>query len=105
MTQTTHDLTRLPKWAQSEIKRLTQDNNHLRTKLAEGPEGSNVFADPYSDAARPLGVDTAVEFRIGESWGERFIVRLEGKRLFVSGGSSVCVHPRASNSFEVEVTR
>lgn len=93
----------LPKWAQREIYRLQADVASLTERLTAGPENSDTFADAYSDASRPLGKGTSVAFKFGPGWGKRFVVRLEGERLIVHGGSSVAVHPRASNLFEVSI--
>lgn len=100
-----HDITKLPKWAQAEIRRLRANEKHHLERLGHGPEGSDTFASPFSDAPTPLGEGTLVEFRFGEGWGERFHARLEGERLIVSGGSSIAVLPQASNVVEVAVTR
>jgi hypothetical protein len=97
------DLTRLPKWAQREIERLTRDVEHYKARLEVGPEDSDTFASPYSDAATPLGVGTVIEFRFGERWDAKIMARLEGDRLIVSGGSRIAVFPNASNVVEVGV--
>lgn len=84
--------------AQREISRLRADVEHYKAKLAIGPEDSRVFADPYSDAARPLGNSTTVAFYVEED-GARFLVRLDGEHLNVmlSHGNALHVVPAASN--------
>lgn len=99
----TRDRTKLPKWAQQELGRLERDLEHAQARLAEGPENSNTFADPYADSPRPLGEGTLIEYRFGESWGEKFSVRLEGDKLYVMGGSTLSIYPQSSNTFRVGV--
>jgi hypothetical protein len=53
---------RLPAWAQNKIGRLERDLEAARKTLAAGPEDSNVFAEPYSAARRPLGCGTMIQF-------------------------------------------
>jgi hypothetical protein len=100
-----HDITKLPKWAQREISRLTRDLVANKAKLAQGPENSNVFADPYSDAPRPLGRDTSISFRLTDEdrRSNRVIVRMDGDKLVIQGGDSLSILPRASNSFYVRI--
>lgn len=100
-----HNITKLPKWAQNEIQRLTRDLEDARSQLRAGPEDSDTFADPYSSAPRPLGKGPTIDFVFGEHWGEQFQARLEGKVLRVNGGNSIAVLPRASNLVEIEIVR
>lgn len=102
MARVEHDIERLPKWAQREIRRLTNDVEHLRTRLEAGPEDSDTFADAFSESKRPLGRGTQIEFRFGDRWDQRFMVRLEGRRLIVAGGERIAVRPQASNVVEIE---
>ena len=106
----TGDITKLPKWAQQEIKRLNQDLAYYRSKLQVGPDDSNTFADPYSDARRPLGHDTTIEFVLTN--GHKIRARLDRNsvnglydRLYVSGDDGIAVFPNASNSVEIQSIR
>ena len=99
------DRAKLPKWAQQELQRLEQDLAHAEEKLAAGPEDSNTFADPYADAARPLGRDTTVEFRFGPETSEKIQVRIDGDKLYVYGGDSLAIAPRSSNAIYVKAER
>ena len=99
------DVTKLPKWAQQEIGRLERDLEDARRRLSEGPMDSNTFADPYSESPRPLGRDTLIEFRAGETFGERFRVYLRDGVLEVGGGDGVAVLPRASNVVEIKLSK
>lgn len=54
---------RLPKWAQQEIERLQRSVEWWQQQASVGPEDSTVFAEPHSDAPRPLGTDPVVRFQ------------------------------------------
>ena len=99
------DITKLPKWAQAEIERLTRDLESAYAKLNVGPEDSDTFADPYSEARQPLGKGTSIVFEFGEGHGKRINARLEGETLVVQGGDSLIVQPRASNSIYLRTER
>lgn len=88
---------RLPKWAQQEIERLERDLAYAKERLAEGDSESRVFADPYADPPRPLGYDTAVEFRFGDHWSDKIHIRIDGDGLKVMGGSRLSITPEAAN--------
>jgi hypothetical protein len=101
------DVTKLPKWAQFEIQRLEQDNATYLARLSEGPD-SDTFADPYSDAKRPLGKGTIIQFDLGERFGQRINCRIDtlqnGERVLdVMGGDTVTIEPQSSNAFRVRV--
>lgn len=95
---------RLPKWAQQEIVRLERDLAYAKARLADDPGNSRVFADPYSDPPRPLGYDTAIDFRFGEAWSERITVRIDRGGLKLHGGSTLLITPDASNVIHVETS-
>lgn len=95
------DRTRLPKWAQREIERLENDLASANRKLAEGPEDSDTFADPYSDTPRPLGKGTSVEFRLGPEIADKIHVRIERGKVNVYGGDYLRIYPQASNVINV----
>lgn len=101
----TGDVTKLPKWAQSEICRLERDLATAYEKLTAGPEDSNTFADPYGEAERPLGDSPNIVFKWGDRHTERITVRLEGESLSIQGGDQIMVHPRASNSVYIKIGR
>lgn len=100
MAKQEYDRTKLPKWAQQELTRLERNLEHAKSKLAQGPENSRVFADPYSDTPRPLG-DAHIEFRVGPGIGQKFSVRIEGTDLYVMGSDGLAVFPEASNVVRV----
>jgi hypothetical protein len=84
------------------LSRLERDLARAKERLADGPEGSRVFADPYADPPRALGADTHIEFRLGESWADKVTVQIDGTGVRVMGGSSLVVKPMASNVIHVE---
>lgn len=96
------DLTKLPKWAQQEIERLQHDLEWAKGKLTAGPEDSDTFANPYSDAT-PLGKGTIIAFHTDEK-GSYFNVRMrENGELDIhysprGGAQAIGVVPSASNS-------
>lgn len=98
-----YDRTNLPKWAQNEISRLERDLAYERDKLAQGPENSNTFAEPYATTPRPLGENPNIEFRLGDKWGDKINVRIEGDKLQILGGSRITIFPESSNTFSVGV--
>lgn len=103
----TGDVTKLPKWAQQRIQTLERNLEHYKKRLEAGPANSRVFADPYSDARRPLGWDTVIQFDLGEEgeWGKKIEVRIDGKGVKVMGGSRLAVFPSAANSIQVRSFR
>ena len=96
----------LPKWAQNELARLERDLEYTRAKLAQAPDDSRVFANPYSDAPQPLG-DADVEFRVNDH--DKFKVGLDDVRdgtvLTVYGGDTLQIEPQASNVVRVRLRR
>jgi hypothetical protein len=102
-----HDISGLPKWAQTEIQRLQRNESSYIARLSAGPEDSDTFADPYSDARRPLGKGTSIEFDLD---GTKVRVRLDRTHdgtpyLDVNGVDGLAVYPRASNSVMIRVER
>jgi hypothetical protein len=94
---------RLPKWAQTEIRRLREDVVYYKKKASVGPEGSNTFLDPYSEVAKPLGENPTIGFGIWETG--QFVVRYNGTSLSVtmSGGRRglISVIPVSGNVVEL----
>jgi hypothetical protein len=105
MRPSERDVTKLPQWAQRRIEKLERDLAHARDKLSQGPENSDTFADAYSENPRPLGQGTTIRFVYGDRWHQQFQARLDGDTLHVSGGNSIFIEPRASNSVYVKVGR
>lgn len=108
--QAEHDLTRIPKWARTEIERLRADNAYLSEKLAAGPADSDVFADPYNETPRPLGRGTIIEFGDKDSAGGAWNVELRDGELRVSLRSlrlqgAVAVIPWSSSSVRIRSVR
>jgi hypothetical protein len=82
--------------------RLQREAQHWKALVAVGPDESDTFADPYSDAPRPLGHAVDIEFVttsgaklracLGRDQVSGLIDRLE-----ISGDSLITVNPRAAN--------
>lgn len=107
MPAPTRNYAALPKWARQEIARLTRDLESARAQLAAGPEESNTFADPYSEAPRPLGKDTTIEFHVGDN---KLRVRIDrtsrgDEYIDVNGGDMLQIEPRASNGVMIRMRR
>jgi hypothetical protein len=104
-----HDLTKLPKWAQTEIETLRMRVAERDARLAVGPEDSTVFMDPYADVPKPLGDDPTIEFAVGDLYGMRQYIHVsrvrgtEGLRIYAS--EALAIRPSASNVVEVYNTR
>lgn len=109
MKREERDLSRLPKWAQNEIRYLRRDLKHAEDKLREGPEDSVVFANPYSETSRPLGDDHIAFMPSGttpeDGWHQGFKVSIEGDTLEVYGGDQLCVFPASSNVVKLKLRR
>lgn len=103
MARPERDISKLPKWAQNEIERLQHNLDSAHKRLAAGPEDSDTFADPYYDTPRPLGCGTAIEFRVGPDWNQKFQARLIGEKLQIHGGDTIVVLPHASNVVSLEL--
>lgn len=88
------DLTKLPKWAQRKIRVLESDLAAAKAKLNDGPDGSRVILDPYSDFARPVG-DPLVRFQYLD--GQYIDVGFRGDVLTASAGDMLLVGPSAWN--------
>jgi hypothetical protein len=104
------DISKLPKWAQQEITRLRGSVEHWQRVASVGPDESNTFADPYSDAPRPLGAGTTIEFVM--TTGRKISVALERSsvsgmydRLYINGDDSIAVFPSAANACSIQVLR
>jgi hypothetical protein len=59
-----HDVNKLPVWARHRLQKLEADNRYMADKLAEGPENSDTFADPFSELSRPLGQGPTIRFTL-----------------------------------------
>ena len=96
-------MARLPKWARDRIDVLQRDLAYANERLAEGPAGSDTFADPYATPPRPLGTGTMIQFGSGD---ESFKVHFEDGQLCVSfqamGPRDLAVLPWSANSVRLE---
>jgi hypothetical protein len=97
------DLSRLPKWAQNEIRLLRREVTHWKERASVGPDDSNVFAHPYSQAPLPLGLNADVEYDLGD-FHLRISVTPDHAGLSVMSTGShgfLSVRPQASNVVEI----
>jgi hypothetical protein len=92
---------KLPLYARREMTMLRNRVSYLEERAASGPEDSDTFAYPYSDAPIPLGEGTGIQFgtdRLGA-----FIVRLmHDGTLDVHSGDLISILPRAANSARIQ---
>lgn len=106
MSLTEEQLARLPKYARDRIKLLERNLEDAYAKISEGPDNSNVFQNPYSDAyRRPLGRDVTLQF--GHDDGDHFVVKYESAkdRLDIIGygraHDRLAIAPRGGNCVHV----
>jgi len=99
------DVNKLPKWAQREINRLEQDLASAYATIATGPEDSKIIANPNSAAPTPLGTTALIQFSLGESWGEKVEIYLDGDHVVVRGGDGLTIQPWAGNVIRLRPTR
>jgi len=105
MIQTPSQFEKLPKWAQSELRRLENEVESLKRREAEmtGEAETNTFLHEFTDK-KPLPNNAHVRFVTGEK-GESNVtvyVRKDGT-IDVNSHSpkTMVVIPRAANSFYI----
>lgn len=102
------DVTKLPVWAQREIKRLEADRDWYKSKVHTiESRATNVWLDDVEDYA-PLAADSRVAFTVGSDprrSERRFDVRIDGIDLIVSGGDGISIFPVSSNVVRVRHDR
>jgi len=108
-----HDLSRLPKWAQSEITYLRRRVEELaREKIADYElavtGGCDTWVDPYAEPTpAPLGKSQTVQFRLGDL-AEAFHGNVHARTATIGGmpvveitapnGEDLHVIPRTANT-------
>lgn len=109
-----NDITKLPKWAQEEIKFLQMKVEALTDKVNElsnvnaGVEETNTFILDGLNA-KPLPKNSHIEFRLKDKYGNlenkvSVYIRRDGNidiNAVSKDGSTFVVMPRASNSLYV----
>lgn len=106
----THNIDKLPKWAQYEIKRLRDENARLKEELqmavCEAETKTYVASDELDKKARMFLPDySRVRFELGP--GEYLEVcrdQQEG-HITVHGSNCICVQPVASNVVRVSLEK
>jgi len=99
-----HDVSKLPAWGQTLVRRLEHDLADAREKLAAGPADSTVFACVTSDLEQPLG-NVRVQFRNGKA---RFQVHLDartGELEVTAWNGRLAVLPQVTNSVILRAER
>ena len=113
MARPAHDESRLPKWAQDELRRLRMRLDEAHRALAKQSDlaHATALADPYDDHPQPLRKDH-VEFKFPSPFRNghnhinvRRIKDREGERLHIMGGDSLDIRPMAANVIEVRPQR
>lgn len=101
------DLSKLPRWASDEIRRLEADaRKHEREAAAMGSPEARIVANPYDPAAIGLDERTTVRFKFANSNGfvpeEGFIdVSIRDGVLKVNASDILMVQPWASNDLHI----
>ena len=110
MNYTEEQLLKLPKWAQQEIKCLTQNLEYAKKQIAmyNGTEETNTYIREGMDR-KPLPKSASVEFKIGERQENTTTVRIvNNKTIDVNtdsrSGGTLVIKPRSANSFYIEFT-
>lgn len=109
----THDVSKLPVWAQDKLKNAQYDIDRLERQLALAQNGgaggeTNVYIfDGLSDKTY-LPNDTHVDFQLADGYHNAISVGLTtdaaGRRsLRVNGNSAIAILPRATNLIEIEI--
>lgn len=104
MRTLTRDVTKLPKWAQDEIARLTGNVAYWKQKAEAGPENADTFVDSHFDSpGKPLGQSPRISFRLDpEDWQETIEVYREGDGVVVRSPLCINVQPQSGNVCRVE---
>lgn len=99
-------ISKLPQWAQQEIKRLENSVEHWKAQATAGPEGSNTFIRRYGNKMdTPLGSSPIVRFQLGEGWHEAVEVQIEKGFVHVRGSDGITIWPSAANCIDVRPGR
>ncbi len=68
-------------------------------------QAEHIFLRQGPDPPRPLGHDTSIDFSLGEKWGDKINVRIDGNGIKVVGGNRLAVIPNASNVVYIETVK
>jgi hypothetical protein len=107
MDYTHEQFNKLPRWAQSEITRLTNDNMGLKSMLSEisGNSETNTYVSRGLDR-RPIENNASVDFHVGPDQCNMVSVTVDRHgSIDVNTGSrrghTTVIMPRAANSFKI----
>ena len=97
------DHSRLPKWVQTEIARLTNDRDTWKEKYLRGPEDANVFITSWPED-KPLGKNLNIRFRTEQpGFDQYFDVRVDRGELLIHGGRSLLIAPQVTNVIRLRI--
>lgn len=104
------DLSKLPRWAADELRRLEADLKSAEKKVAamSAPEGSRIVVDPYSNNQVGLVERAIIRFKFDNSNGfidvEGWIdVSIRDGVLKINASDSILVHPSATNDLAISL--
>lgn len=98
-----NDISKLPAWAQSEIKRLQADNKHYQEKIDEMMGVSDAETNTYIWGGmehKPMPKDTAIVFTIEGKGQFTVMVKREGLDINFNSlaGHKMAILPHVSNA-------
>lgn len=103
------DVTKLPKWAQDEIRRLRTSVEYWEAQVTQGPEDANTFLSIRGDKLRPLGRNESVVFDFEGGFEVRArLIKQPGRPEYLditSVDSGLSVQPQSSNVIKVAPER
>lgn len=100
---TQYQMEKMPRYAASEIKRLSGDLDAANARLAAGPEDSDTFSDQYTGPSTPLGKGARIRFIPAPH--QYIDAQLKEGILEIRAQSDIRTHiavmPRVSNSIGI----
>jgi hypothetical protein len=107
MNYTQEQFDKLPKWAQSAIKRLVSKNEALeqRVRQESGESETNTYLRVFMDK-QPMAKGSQVEFNLNDNNGSAEVrVDTSGEFIILYGdsrrGKDMVIKPRSGNMFHI----
>ena len=95
------DVSKLPKWAQAELRNTARERDEWKKLALEGPENTNTAVRSLMGEIKPLERGSRIRFQLGERWDEYVECyvedRIGGPILAVHGGRPYVIHPHSGN--------